>query len=168
MPRSSLIILAVRAFLDLSLTAGPFSITHSIVQKLPNQPPQTVCDCPDGSFPSQTRQQPAKYQLKDTSFHSYCALGSLIQQPPQIAVPFGRTAASGLSGSLFLPRTDSHPGREIFRRFEIRCVGSHFRDDLLCRIDSQTGHFRQALHRVSLSTQQSGALLLELLDLLFE
>lgn len=74
-------------------------------------------------------------------FSTHRSVGRLVQYPPQIFIPFRGAAAAILFGAFLLARTGPHPGGQLRR------LHSHFRDHLLRRIHSQTGHFRESDHR---------------------
>ena len=69
----------------------------------------------------------------------------LVQHPPQIFIAFRRPTAVVLFGTFLLAGTGSHPRGQLRRRGERTGLDAHFRDDLLRRIYSQSGYFRQSL-----------------------
>src|SRR5580693_6949411 len=65
------------------------------------------------------------------------------QQSPHIAVALRRAGGLRNLGALFLSRTSPDPGGQVLGGGKYGRASAHFGDNLLRRIHSQTGHFRQ-------------------------
>ena len=70
--------------------------------------------------------------------------------------------------ALFVAGACTHPGGETFLRGKGRCGGTDFGNDLLRRIHTQAGNFRQPLDGLRMLTEQSRHLLVQLADLLLD
>jgi len=68
--------------------------------------------------------------------------------------------------ALVVARAGTNPGSEVSLGRKNRCRGAHFGHDLLCRIDSQTGYFREPLDLILMGAEQVGHLLIETAHLL--
>src|SRR5258708_32551723 len=122
--------------------------SHSLMQDLPNYAAEPMGDCPNGRLIAQPWQQTPEYRLKVTAIFPDRSMSRLVQYPPPIFIAFRGAAAVVLFGAFLLPRTGSHPGGQLRRRGKRAGLRPHFRDHLLRRIHSQTGHFRQSDHCV--------------------
>ena len=138
------------------------------MQDQPDQATMSMGNHPDGLLMSQARDIAVIDNLEDTSFGLYGGIGGLIENAPHMAVALRRPVAVVHSRTLLVAGACAHPRGEVFLGRKCRCRGAYFGDDLLRRIDSQTGHLRQPLHRVLMVVEQSRHLLVELTNLLFD
>jgi hypothetical protein len=106
--------------------------------------------------------------LKDSSFSLDCCVGSLIEDAPHVAIALWGSVAVVDPRALLLARTCTNPRRKLLGRRKCCCSGTHFGNDLLCRIDAQTRYFSQPFNRVLMWTEQICHLLIELTDLLVD
>src|SRR5437660_10334355 len=83
-----------------------------------------------------------------TAFLRHCSVRGLVQYATQIFIAFRGATAVVLLRALLLAGTGSHPRRQLRRRWERTGLSPYFSNDLLRRIHSQTGHFRQSNHSV--------------------
>src|SRR5215469_404998 len=122
-------------------------IANSLVQNLPNETTQAVSNGPDRLLVFQARLQALKDDFKNASFHLDCGVCGFMEQPPQSAVAFGRTATASFPRADFLARAHSHPGGQSLLRGEHLSLGTDLGDDLLGRFHPQTRNFGQSFHR---------------------
>lgn len=72
------------------------------------------------------------------------------------------------SRALVVPGACANPRRELLLGGKGRCRGADFGNDLLRRMNAQTGHFRKPPHGVLMLTEQIRHFLVELADLLVD
>src|SRR5262249_39387239 len=72
------------------------------------------------------------------------------------------------ASALIVPWTGTNPRGQTFLRGKGRCVRADCGNDLLRRVHSKTGHFRQPFYSILMPAEQSGDLLVQLADLLLE
>src|SRR5215469_7064913 len=82
-------------------------IANSLVQNLPNETTQAVSNGPDRLLVFQARLQALKDDFKNASVPLDCGMCGFMEQPPQSAVAFGRTATASFPGGDFLDRAQS-------------------------------------------------------------
>ena len=70
-----------------------------------------------------------------------------------MAVALWRAVAVVNTGALVVARASTNPRGEMLPRGKGRCDRAHFGNDLLRRVHSQTGHFRQPLDGVLMLAQ---------------
>src|SRR5208337_2971464 len=92
--------------------------------------------------------QTAVKSLIGTAFGVDRGVGRLVENAPHVAIAFGRTVASGDFGALFPAWTTPNPRGHLARRRKRGGMRTHFSDDLLGRIRSQTRHLRQPVDRI--------------------
>jgi len=142
-----------------------FFVTDSLVQDQPDQPTLSMSNGPDGLIMSQARDRAAIHNLEDASFGSGCGVGRLVENAPHVAVAGRRSVAVVHARALDRRQGRHPPGRRGISR---RDGGTDFGDDLLRRVHSQTGHFRQPLYCILVLIEQTGHLLVQLADLLLK
>jgi hypothetical protein len=91
----------------------PFVVTQTLMQNLPDQPAETMGDCPDGLFETEARQQPPKHNLEDATLDFDCGVGGLIQKTPHEAVTLRRSVTRRDSGALFFAGAYPNPRGEV-------------------------------------------------------
>src|SRR5216684_2287187 len=146
----------------------PFFVSNSLVQNQPDQPTMPMGDRPDGLVVSQARHQTAIHCLEDASFVLDRRVGTLIENAPHMAVALRGAVAVVHSRALLVARACANPRRKMFLRRKGRRLGTHFGDDLLRGIHSETGHLRQPLHGIVVRAEQTRHLLVQLDNLLLE
>ena len=85
-----------------------------------------------------------------------------------VTVTLRRPVAIVDSRALVVAGTCANPRGEVLLGRKGRCSGTHFGNDLLRRIHSQTGHLGQSLHLVLMLAEQIRHLLIELPYLLVD
>ena len=125
-----------------------FNVADSLMKYLPDQSAQPMRDGRDRGFITHAREQAPEHCLEVSAFTLSSGMSCLVQHTSQVFVAFCRTATGVLFGTFFLAGTGSHPGSELGRRRKRACRYSCFSDDLLRRINAQTGHFRQPDYRI--------------------
>src|SRR5215472_3078619 len=123
-------------------------------------------DHSDGLIMSHAPDLAAIYDLENASFGPGCSVGSLIENPPQLAAALRRAVVRVYSRALFVARTYAYPRGEVLRRRKGCCAGAHFGNDLLCRIRSQSGYLCQPPHRVLMLAEQTRHFWVQFADLL--
>src|SRR5262249_963508 len=153
-----------RSFADGGAT---FFVTNSIVQDLPNETTLPMGNGPDRLFMPQAGYRAAIDGLEDRSLSFHGSVGRLIENSPHGTVAFGGPMAVVHPRALVVAGACPYPRGEALLRGKCRCGGTHFGENLLGRIDSQTGDFRQSLYLVLVWLEQVGHLLVEFVNLLF-
>src|SRR5205807_4110124 len=102
------------------------------------------------------------HDLEDAAFGLYRGVGSLIENPPHVAVALRRAVAVVHSGALLVARAYPHPRRQLLGRIKGGGRGTDFRDDLLRRIHSWAGHLGQPFHGILMRPEQIRHLLSQL------
>src|SRR5215831_17006529 len=125
-----------------------FLIANAVVQNDPDQLAEAIRNGPDRFVVSQTRHETTIDDLEDTSFVFDGCIGRLIENAAHLTVALRRAFAAVYAGTLLFARACSYPGDQILSGRKGRCLGTHLGNDLLRRIDSQAGDFRQPLDRV--------------------
>ena len=120
---------------------------HPVMQDLPDETAETMGNGPDGGLIAQAGQQTPEQRLKVTAFFADSGMRRLVQHPQQILVTFRGATAVILFGTFLLAGTGSQLPTQG-RGGKRTGLSTYFRDDLLCRIHSQTGHLCQSDHGV--------------------
>ena len=87
----------------------PFLVTDSLMEDLPDQAAEPMCDGPDCFLVFQARLEAAKHDFEYASFHFYRRVRRLIQNAAQVTVSFRRASALGDLRALFVSRTHTNP-----------------------------------------------------------
>src|ERR1700730_14638923 len=95
---------------------------------------------PDSLVVSQARHQTAIHDLEDASLDFDRSVSALIEKAPHLAVALGGAMAVVHPRALFFSRAYAHPGGQFLGGSKRPRLGTNFGQDLLGRIDSQTGH----------------------------
>ncbi len=138
------------------------------MQNDPDQATEPMGDGGDGLIVSQARHQSAIDDLENGSFRLDRGVGSLIENAPHVAVTLRGAVALGYFRALFVSGACSYPGRELLAGRKCRCGSTHLGDDLLRRIHTQAGYFREPLDHLLMLAEQSRHLLVQLADLLLD
>jgi hypothetical protein len=93
-------------------------IANSLVQNLPNETTQAVSNGPDRLLVFQARLQALKDDFKKASLDLDCGVCAFMEQPPQSAVAFGRTATA------VSPAVTSSPGQTPTQEDRAFCEGN--------------------------------------------
>jgi hypothetical protein len=117
-------------------SGATFIVMNSLVEDLPDETTLPMGNRPDSLFVSEARYCTTIDNLKDSSFSLDCGVGSLIENAPHVTVALRRPMAIVDSRALIVPGTCTNPRGETFLGRKCRCGGTHFGDDLLCRIDA--------------------------------
>jgi excisionase family DNA binding protein len=135
---------------------APFFVTNSLVQDQPDQSTLSMGNRPDGLVMSQEAwDRAAIHNFEDASFGPGCGVGALIENTPHVAVALRRPVVVVHASAFVVAGACTNPRGETFLRGKGRCGGTNFGNDLLRRVHSQTGHFRQPLDRVLVRTEQT-------------
>ena len=84
-------------------------VTHTLMKNDPDQATEPMGDSSDGLIVSQARDQSTIDNLENGSFRPGCSVGSLIENAPHLAVPFGGAVAFGYFRAFFVSRACSYP-----------------------------------------------------------
>src|SRR5262245_10644460 len=128
------------------------------MKNYPDQLTEAMRNGPDGFVMSQTRHETTIDDLEDTSFVFDGCIGCLIENAAHLTVALRRAFAAVHAGTLIFARACSYPRDQILSARKGRCLGPHLGNDLLRRIDSQAGDFRQPLDRVLMLAKQTSHL----------
>src|SRR5205809_4828390 len=132
------------------------------MQNQPYDIAQLMGNGSDGSLMSQAHDPTVIQKFEDAALDLHRRIGTLIQDALHVAVALGRAATLVLFRRLLLPRTPSHPRRQLLFTRKAGRLGAYFRDDLLGRIYPESRHLRQPLHLILMGPQQTGHLLFQL------
>src|SRR6516165_6337758 len=125
---------------------APFLVADPLMQNHPDQPTKPMGNRSDGLIVSQAWYEAAIHDLEDASFYPDRSVGALIENASHMAVALWGAVVLGYSRAFFISGACSHPRGQLLVRRKGRCRGADFGNNLLGRIHSQTGHFRQTLH----------------------
>ena len=123
---------------------------------------------PDGLIMSQAWHKATIHNFENASFGHDRSVRSLIEDSSHVATALWRAVAVGYFRAFFVSGTCSHPGREVLAGRKCRCCSTHLDKDLLRRIHTQAGYFRQSLDRLLMLAKQSRHLMVQLADLLLD
>src|SRR5207253_11392701 len=96
----------------------------------------------------------------------HCRLGGLRQNPPYKTIPFRRPSTMILLGAHMGSRADTRPGTKLPGRGERLGILSHFGDDLLRRLGSESVYPSHSGYGVLVRVQLLRQQLVQILDLL--
>ena len=129
---------------------------------------EAIRNDPDCFVMSQAWNETTVHDLEDAPLAFDCSIRSLIENTAHLAVALRRVPAAVHTRALFLSWACSYPRGELFGGGEGSCFGTHFGDNLLRRIHSEPGDYRQPLDCILVPLEQTRDLLVQLTDLLLD
>jgi len=88
-------------------------------------------DGSDSLIVSKAGDQSTIDNLENGAFRLSGSVGSLVENAPHLAIPFGGAVALGYSRALVVSGACSHPGRELLGGRKCRRRGTYLGNDLL-------------------------------------
>src|SRR4051794_2605692 len=123
---------------------------------------------PNCLLETEARKQSPKDSFKNAALDLDRSMGALIEQPAHEAIALGRAVARRDSSTFLFTRAHSNPRSQMLLRRECSRCGAYLGDDLMSRLDSETGHLGKALNSLLVRTQQVRHLLIQLAHVAFD
>jgi hypothetical protein len=127
-----------------------------------------MCNGADCLGVTETDNETPVEQLKDTPFGFHGRVRRLIEQATHLPVAARGAVTVVDARALVMAWTGAYPGRKTLGGGKRPRSRTHFRDDLLWRIDAKAGHGRESLHGILVHPEQRGKFLVELLHVRFQ
>jgi hypothetical protein len=106
------------------------------MQNQPDELTEAVRDGPNGLFVVQAQHQTTVQDFENAALAFDGSIGTEIEGAAHVTVALGRACATVHACALFFSRTCPDPGGSFLADSKVFCLGSHFGNDLVRRIDT--------------------------------